>query len=294
MINPFSELYKSDKTDMLLIKEAVNGDKVSLEKLIRRHQDWIYNIALRMVFNPDEAADVTQEVLIKIITKLDSFRSRSAFRTWAYRIAVNHVLNMKKSRGEALHTDSFSKYSKAIDNTPDFDFPDKGYSVETRILVEETKVSCMFGMLLCLDREQRLVYILGSIFGLTDKTGAELMQITKVNFRKKLERARRDLHNFMNNKCSLVNPDNPCKCLKKTKALIDSGYVNPLNLKFNRNYYYKVEKAAEERLKEFNSYINNECDRLFIEHPFQNSPDFVENLRITIDKKEFKQIFNFN
>jgi RNA polymerase sigma factor (sigma-70 family) len=170
MINPFSETYTTDKTDENLIAEAIKGDKHSLESLVRRHQDWIYNIALRMVFNPDEASDVTQEVLIKIITKLAGFEGRSSFRTWAYRIVVNHVLNMKKSKGEAMHNSSFKDYARAIDNTPDFDFPDTTYAIDAKILVDEVKVSCMFGMLLCLDREQRLIYILGGIFGVTDKT----------------------------------------------------------------------------------------------------------------------------
>src|SRR5512135_3627962 len=137
MFNPFSKLYETDKTDEILINETLRGSRSSLESLVRRHQDWIYNIALRMVFNPDEAADVTQEVLIKIITKLSSFGYRSSFRTWAYRIVVNHVLNVKKTRGENMHSDSFGKYWKSIDATPDLDIPgDNAYSVELPIIIE--------------------------------------------------------------------------------------------------------------------------------------------------------------
>ncbi|RPI17958.1 MAG: RNA polymerase sigma factor [Ignavibacteriae bacterium] len=295
MINPFSEKYTTDKTDENLIQEAVLGDRDSLESLVRRHQDWIYNIALRMVFNPDEAADITQEVLIKIITKLSSFQGRSSFRTWAYRIVVNHVLNMKKSRGEQMHRSNFADYGRAIDNTPDFDLPDpNSYSVDMKILVDEVKVSCMFGMLLCMDREQRIIYILGGIMGVTDKIGSELMQISKDNFRKKLSRARRDLYNFMNNKCGLIDERNPCRCTKKTKVLIDSGYVNPGNLKFNRNYYYNVENAAGEKLKVLNNYLDTMCQAKFSEHPFQKSPDFVLELKKMINSSDFKDIFNLH
>jgi len=100
MINPFTEKYVSDKTDEILINSAVDGDRKSLEELILRHQAWIYNVAIRMVFYPDEAQDVTQEILIKIVTKLSTFKGNSSFRTWVYRIVVNHVLNMKLSVGE--------------------------------------------------------------------------------------------------------------------------------------------------------------------------------------------------
>jgi RNA polymerase sigma factor (sigma-70 family) len=295
MINPFTEKYSTDKTDENLIREAVSGDKVSLESLVRRHQDWIYNIALRMIFNPEEAKDVTQEVLIKIITKLASFQGRSSFRTWVYRIVVNHVLNMKKSLGEKRHAHSFNEYWKGIDRTPDLDMPDpNALPVDTNLLLDEVKTTCMFGMLLCLDREQRIIYILGGIFGVSDAVGSEIMQVSKANFRQKLSRARKDLYSFMHNKCGLIKKDNPCHCSKKTKAMVDSGYVNPANLRFYNNYYYKVEQVSGVKLKVLNNYLDNECQNLFVEHPFQKSPDFVLTLRKIIDSDKFKEIFNFH
>ncbi len=295
MINPFTETYSTDRTDEKLIADAVKGDKFSLEALIRRHQDWIYNIALRMVFNPEEAKDVTQEVLIKVITKLSTFQGRSAFRTWAYRVVVNHVLNMKKSKGEARHAVNFRDYWRGIEQTPDQDLPDpNSLPIDTPLLLNEVKTTCMFGMLLCLDREQRLIYILGGIFGVADKIGSEIMQITRVNFRKKLSRARRDLFNFMNNKCGLVKKGNPCQCAKKTKALVDSGYVNPASLRFYNNYYYQVEQAAGNKLKKLDSYFDTKCQSFFREHPFQESPDFVDTLRNIIDSRDIKEIFNFH
>lgn len=295
MINPFAEKYASDKTDGILIKESVAGNKDSLESLVRRHQDWIYNISLRMVFNPDEAADITQEVLIKIITKLSTFEGRSAFRTWAYRIAVNHILNVKKSEGEKMHASQFNKYGRSIDDTPDLELPDpNSVPIDMKLIEEEVKISCMFGMLLCLDREQRMVYILGGILGVPDKLGGEIMEISKDNFRQKLSRARRDLFSFMHDKCGLIDTNNPCRCRKKTKALLDSGYINPVKLRFNRNYLSTVQQAAGERLETLNDYLDNKCQELFDGHPFQKSPDFVNILRKILDSDEFKKIFNLN
>jgi len=295
MKNPLSENYTGDKSDRELIGASLKGDKKSLEHLIKKHQDWIYNIALRMVFYPDDAKDATQEVLIKIITKLSSFEGLSSFRTWAYRIAVNHVLNLKKSSGEKHHAVNFSDYWKIIDRTTDNDLPDpNSVPVDMNIILEEVKVSCMFGMLLCLDRKQRMVYILGSIFDVNDKIGSEIMEISRDNFRQKLSRARKDLHSFMNNKCGLIKKGNPCHCAKKTKALIESGYVNPQQLRFNSNYYYNIKQATKMKLQSFGNYLDDNCRELFATHPFQRSPDFVLSLRKIIDSGEFKEIFNFN
>jgi len=293
--NILSDKYTGDNSDSELVSYAVKGNKDALEKLIKKHQDYIYNIALRMVFYPDEAKDVTQEVLIKIITKLSSFEGRSSFRTWAYRIVVNHVLNIKKSIGESNHADNFVKYAQNIDNCPDGDFPDnKSYSVDSKILVEEVKISCMFGMLLCLDREQRLVYTLGSLLGVSDALGSEIMEISKDNFRQKLSRARRDLLNFMFNKCGLINKNNPCRCSKKTKFLIDVGYVNPDNLRFTRSVYFKMDKIAEERVDELSDILDKDCNELFRTHPFQQSPDFVDSMRKILQSEKFNNIFTVN
>ena len=183
------------------MESAVAGDKKSLEQLIMRHQAWIYNISLKMVWDPADAEDVTQETLIKIITKLSTFRQESSFRTWAYRIAANHVINMKKRRMEFQYT-SFDNYGEVILNSPDTEIPDQSdYSVDVNLLIEETKIGCMNAMLLCLDREQRLIFILGNMFNVTDATGAEILEMSKDNFRQKLSRARKQLSNFMSSKC---------------------------------------------------------------------------------------------
>src|SRR5258705_7821257 len=70
MFNPFAEVAEGGPTDAELVEQAKNGDRAALEKLILRHQAWVYNIAVRMVFRPHDAEEVTQEVLVKVITKL--------------------------------------------------------------------------------------------------------------------------------------------------------------------------------------------------------------------------------
>src|SRR6516225_447363 len=104
MFNPFCEVAGGDPTDAELVEKAKGGDRAALEDRVLRHQAWIYNIAVRMVFQPHDAEEVTQEVLVKVITKLSTFKGESKFRTWLYRIAVNHVLNMKRRRAEAQVT----------------------------------------------------------------------------------------------------------------------------------------------------------------------------------------------
>src|SRR5258707_11435762 len=123
MFNPFTEVAEGGPTDAELDEKAKSGDRAALEKLVLRHQAWVYNIAVRMVFHPQDVEEVTQEVLLKVITKLGTFKGESSFRTWLYRIAANHVLNMKRRSAETQVT-TFADYSAAIGSTPDLDLPD--------------------------------------------------------------------------------------------------------------------------------------------------------------------------
>ena len=200
--------------DSVLIEHSLLGSKQALECLIKKHQDWIYNTALSFVADRDEAADLTQEVLIKIVTKLDSFKQNSNFKTWVYRIVKNHFLNMKRSKHE-LNTPTFDKFGQGLDQLPNE--PLSNYDDgESKLIIKEAKISCMKAMLVCLNREQRLIYIIGELFEFNDTIGSEIMEISKPNFRVKLHRAKKQLYNFMDYKCGLVNKNNPCRCARKT------------------------------------------------------------------------------
>src|SRR5258708_24512874 len=122
MFNPFAEDADRSPADAELVEQAKNGERAALENLVLRHQAWIYNIAVRMVFRPQDAEEVTQEVLIKVITKLSTFKGESAFRTWLYRIAANHVLNINR-RSVEPQSMTVAVYGAAIARTPELDLP---------------------------------------------------------------------------------------------------------------------------------------------------------------------------
>jgi len=275
--NPLADATEADE-DAALVARAQGGSREALEALVQRHQSWIYNVALRMVYLPQDAEDVTQEILIKLITKLSTFENRSAFRTWLYRIVVNHVLNMKRTRGEEAGW-TFERYGQSLREAPDGDLPDPAaVPVDVALLVEEAKIGCTTGMLLCLSRDQRLVYVLGEIFGVTDAVGAELLEITRENFRQRLARARRDLHQFMQGQCGLVNTANPCRCARKTRSFMKEGYLDPNNLLFAREHVTRVREMAPKAQAELEA-LDHAYAEIHRGHPFAPGPDFVASLR---------------
>ncbi|MFY9988880.1 MAG: RNA polymerase sigma factor, partial [Chthoniobacterales bacterium] len=286
--NPFTQSVPQDTgiADEELVAQAQSGNREALEKLVCRHQAWVFNIAIRMLWRRDLAEDATQDVLIKVVTKLGTFKAESQFRTWLYRIAVNHLLNVRKSEiEEKLST--FTDLGRTLDATPDLDLPDpNAVPVDLPILVEEAKVGCMSGMLLCLDRRQRMAYILGEIFGVSSEVGADVMEVTSDNFRQLLSRSRRDLYQFMQNKCGLVNTANPCRCAKKTRGFMQLGLLDPNRLQFTRARLASVKEIAPDRQSELES-LDRKHAELFREHGFLAPPDLATKLRQLIDQSSF-------
>ena len=285
--NPFDPSDSADGAERALVARAKAGDCDALEEFVGHHQRWIFNIAIRMLAHPADAEDATQEILIKAITRLAGFEGRSSVRTWLYRLVVNHVLNMRRGRVERPMT--FSEYGHGLDGTPDLDLPDSAAGPDVRLLVDEARIGCTSAMLLCLDREQRLIYVLGEILGVTDAVGAELLGMSPDNFRQRLARARRDLHSFMNDKCGLVNQANPCRCSRKTAGFIRCGHVDPANLLFARDRVQQVREFAPSAADALSALDARYAD-VFRRHPFYESRDLVPVLRRLLETPEGRRV----
>lgn len=253
----------SGVSDEVLINEAVSGNKASLTLLIKRHQDFIYNVALRMFLTPDDALDATQEVLIKVVTRLNTFKGESQFRTWLYRIVVNHFLNSSTRKMERLYENN-RVVNKPLDISVTDSFEEIGEAE-----IEEVRIMCSHAMLMCLNREQRLIYIIGEIFGADHQLGSELFETTPGNFRIKLHRAKADLLNYVTGKCGLVDPNNPCRCHKKAKEMVTQGIVKKENLIFNAHFQVKINEIVLTRKNEISDEVQLKMMELFRDSPFQ-------------------------
>ncbi len=278
--NPFSDDLSSDPENEL-VSRAKSGDRDQLELLLARHLPWIFNLSLRMLHRRADAEDATQEILLKTIKALPGFRGEAKFRTWLYRIAVNHLLSVNKAKWAAADAVcSFAVASAGLRQVPDLDPPDpRTVPVPIEILIEETGNNCMIGTLLCLDGRQRLVFILGEIFQVSDEVGAQIVEVTPANFRQILSRARRDLYEYLRDNCSLVNLANDCKCARKTRAFIRSGFVDPNKLEFTQAHVRKVREVAAQRAPEQLEAYMQVAATVYHSHPFYEPAEQAAILR---------------
>lgn len=281
-----SPLVVLDATDAELVAAAKAGSLSSLDSLLRHHQPWIFNLALRMVWRREVAEDATQEILLKAVTHLGGFEGRSAFSTWLYRIAVNHLLNVRKSEMEERRM-TFRHMGRSLDDCVDSELPDESVPPAGQgLLIEEAKLGCITAMLMCLDRRQRLAFILGEIFGVTSETGAEVMEVSADNFRQLLARARRDLYEFMQGKCGLVNALNPCRCSKKAGAFMQQGWLDPKRRQFTSGRIATVHEVTPDRLQELQG-LQRAHAEIFRRTPLTEPPDAVQRLRDVIAHSAF-------
>jgi hypothetical protein len=160
--------------------------------------------------------------------------------------------------------------------------------------VAEVGTGCSLGMLLCLDRRQRLAFILGDIFGLRSKVGGELMDVSPANFRQMCSRARRDLSQFMSGTCGLMDPGNPCQCRRKTRAFIEAGYVDPANLRFAPEHVRRMREVAERTWQTLETAVESQCVAIFRDHPFYEPPGLDQRVRRLMVSAEVREAFQLD
>lgn len=214
------------KVSQDVIEHCLAGDKAALEALIAAIQERVYNLAVRFLWEPMDAEDATQEILIRVITNLSGFRGESAFETWVHRIAVNHLLNLKARPVETLTFEEGAVHLERARTQDEYE------GVDRRLLAEEVKISCTTSMLICLSRPLRMAFILGAILDLSGAEAAAILEISPGAYRKRLSLAREQLRAFMQANCGLFNPETPCRCTKKITYDIAIGRMNPKALRF--------------------------------------------------------------
>lgn len=214
-----------------IVHNAQNGDAESLNKLILEVHKQIYGIALRFLSTPHDAEDACQEIIIRIIKNLHTFKGESKFRTWAYRVACNTLISIKSQKRDE-QVMSFDEFAENIhDGMNDHDVSEQDQPDYQRLL-EEIRIACTLAMLQCLDDDARVTYIVGEIFEMDHSEGAQILNISQVNYRKRLSRARSSVIKFMSDNCGLMNEANRCRCRKQVGKCLSKGCISRDNFMY--------------------------------------------------------------
>lgn len=235
-----------------LIAQATAGDKAALETVLAGVQDLVFNLSLRMLGTFHDAEDASQDILLKVMTHLSSFKGESAFTTWVFRIAVNHLKDYKKHMFARLPL-SFEFYGDDIRSGKVQDAPDLTQNVEKAILAEELKLSCTNVMLQCLDPESRCIFILGTMFRLDSRIAGEILGVTPETYRQRLSRVRKKMADFLSEYCGEYGKGT-CHCANRVNYAIQNHRIAPDRLDFTAAKPSDIAVEVKAAMEEIDGY----------------------------------------
>ncbi len=204
----------------------VNTYKEEFEHLYSENYHKVYNLALGLTGNPDEAEEITQEAFYRALKSYGSFRHDSSFFTWIYRITLNvsnNYLKRKKNLPTQYLEDELEKLGLRVENIIDSNPAEN--DPETLYLARETRFKCLHSLTECLTGEQRKIFCMVITLGLSHKQVAEILGCSLNKVKTTLHRAKKRWFGYMNNRCSLIKKSNPCKCEQWVCFALKHGWI---------------------------------------------------------------------
>lgn len=204
---------------------AQRGDLAALDRLLTALQPGVFNLALRVLGQRDDAADATQEILLKIVTHLGGFLGEAAFTTWVWRVAHNHLMTARTAATEAP-TLSLETLAEKLDAGLELserltraEGGARALTPQDKLEARQVALSCTQSMLMALDREDRLVYVLDTVFDLPSAVAADVVGVSPAAYRQRLSRSRARLAAFTGQHCGLVSETAACRCERQLPSL---------------------------------------------------------------------------
>lgn len=172
-----------------VIRSVLDGNINDFEQLVTAYEKNVYNLALRMVGDPDDAADITQETFIKAYRALGSFRGDSKFSSWIYRIASNVCLDFLRSRSRRAQVPlSFENE----DAEGEIELPDMSQNPE-KVLMKKLSMEAVRRGMEKLPPKQRQILVLRELCGLSYAELAQTLSVEEGTVKSRIFRARKRL-----------------------------------------------------------------------------------------------------
>ncbi|MDD3766584.1 MAG: sigma-70 family RNA polymerase sigma factor [Eubacteriales bacterium] len=167
-----------------LIAKAAKGDISAFEQLVADYQSMVYNIALKLLCNTEDAADAAQDALIKVYRNIGSFNGKSKFSTWIYRITYNTCLDkMRKSKNQ--------EYELLDDTAVDT------ASTPQSALMDKERAQIIQKAIYSLPHDQKTVIVMRDIHGLSYDEIADVLNCSLGTVKSRINRARIKLREML-------------------------------------------------------------------------------------------------
>jgi RNA polymerase sigma-70 factor, ECF subfamily len=182
--------------ESIWVQQCQQGDSDAMERLILKYQDRVYNVILKICANPDDAADLTQEVFIRAITNIRKFQGKSSFYTWIFKIAVNLTLTYCKKNVkfgfkslEAGDDEIAGRLKSVLEDEK---------SIDPAVIVRDKELcQIVMSSIMKLDDDQRTIIVLRDIEQMDYAGISEVLGIELGTVKSRLSRARDNLRDIL-------------------------------------------------------------------------------------------------
>jgi RNA polymerase sigma-70 factor (ECF subfamily) len=192
--------------ELELIQQLRQGDELAFKSLVTTYQDMVYNTALGIVQNSEDAEDVTQEVFIQVYRSIDQFKGDARLSTWMYRItttkALDHIRSRRRKKRFAFITSLFGPNDELVHDPVDFQHP--GVALDRK-----EQAALLFRMIDQLPENQKVAFTLHKTEELSYQEIAEVMQLSVSAVESLLFRARQNLRKLLEKHYQQNNSQEP-------------------------------------------------------------------------------------
>lgn len=188
----------NENQETKLIQSAKKGNKVAFEQLIELYEKKVYNIALHMLKNEEDAKDAAQDSLIKIYRNIKKFDGKSSFSTWVYRVTVNTSLDLIRKKKSSKERDTYSLDDQIqVNEQNTMAMGHQGTIHPESHVMKQERLAYLKNALELLNEEQRMMIVLRDIQGFSYKEIADITKTTEGTVKSRLNRSRKKLKEIL-------------------------------------------------------------------------------------------------
>ena len=184
----------TSEEELDVIKKVLDGDSNAFERIVLANQKNVYNLALKMTKNEEDALDISQEAFLKAYRQLEGFRGESKFSVWLYRLTYNLCVDFlrKKPRAGVISL----TYQDDDDDSHDIEVPDVRNLPEDSLIRRETRESIAEGIN-ALSPQHREILVMREITGMSYGDISDTLHVSEGTVKSRLARARLSLANIL-------------------------------------------------------------------------------------------------
>jgi|GEM_PF-4227586 len=280
---PFDKEYDR-KCDATLAELICKGSPEALQLFLSIHQQFIYNVALRMLNSQQSAGKLTQEFMVRLLLNIRGASDCENITLWIYRRLIGDIRKILSVQPRTI-TEQFTQLADLIGQESTNPRMSEAMQAQFSFEIEAVTNTCLTNMAACLPVEERFIFVLVGIFNVPEPSVAAILEIPLDTVVCGLQNAKALLAEFTSHNCSVFGHDNACTCDKRTNHYLAQD--NPIEF-FNDVNGPKRKKICEliADHKEASDIAPDELTALYRNQPFINTNSVSEGLSVLCKKPD--------